>query len=116
MAARRLVSIPGFGALNATSLLAAIGAGKTFRCGRDLAVRLGVVPLQATTGGKPRLLGIMKRGNTHLCTLVIHGARAALPIVSAGQTGMGDWLRGLLGRADKNNVVIALAGKLARIA
>jgi transposase len=115
-AARRLVSIPGFGALNATALVAAIGTGETFRSARDLAAWLGLVPRQATTGGKPRLLGITKRGNTYLRTLLIHGARAALPSLSASPTTMGEWLRGLIGRAHKNKVVVALAGKLARIA
>jgi transposase len=115
-AARRLASIPGFGALNATALIAAIGTGETFRSARDLAAWLGLVPRQATTGGKPRLLGITKRGNTYLRTLLIHGARAALPSLSASPTTMGEWLRTLLGRAHKNKVVVALAGKLARIA
>ncbi len=114
--ARRLVTIPGFGALNATALVAAIGTGETFRRARDLAAWLGLVPRQATTGGKPRLLGITKRGNAYLRTLLIHGARAALPSLSAGATPMGEWLRSLLGRAHKNKVVVALAGKLARIA
>jgi transposase len=115
-AARRLVSIPGFGALNATALVAAIGTGETFRSARDLAAWLGLVPRQATTGGKPRLLGITKRGNTYLRTLLIHGARAALPSLSASPTTMGHWLRSLMARAHKNKVVVALAGKLARIA
>lgn len=115
-AARRLASIPGFGALNATALVAAIGAGETFRRARDLAAWLGLVPRQATTGGKPRLLGITKRGNTYLRTLLIHGARAALPSLAESPTTMGSWLRGLLGRAHKNKVIVALAGKLARIA
>jgi transposase len=115
-AARRLTTIPGLGALNATALVAAIGTGETFRRARDLAAWLGLVPRQATTGGKPRLLGITKRGNTYLRTLLIHGARAALPSLAAGATPLGAWLRGLLGRAHKNTVVVALAGKLARIA
>jgi transposase len=115
-AARRLVTIPGIGALNATALVAAIGTGETFRSARDLAAWLGLVPRQATTGGKPRLLGITKRGNTYLRTLLIHGARAALPSLSASPTTIGEWLRGLIGRAHKNKVVVALAGKLARIA
>src|SRR5947208_761537 len=59
-AARRLTTIPGFGALNATALVAAIGTGETFRSARDLAAWLGLVPRQATTGGKPRLLGLTK--------------------------------------------------------
>ncbi|MDP8913263.1 MAG: IS110 family transposase, partial [Pseudomonadota bacterium] len=115
-AARRLATIPGFGALNATALVAAIGTAETFRSARDLAAWLGLVPRQATTGGKPRLLGITKRGNTYLRTLLIHGARAALPSLSASPTATGVWLRGLIGRAHKNKVVVALAGKLARIA
>ena len=81
-AARRLATIPGFGALNATALVAAIGTGETFGKARDLAAWLGLVPRQATTGGKPRLLGITKRGNAYLRTLLIHGARAALPSLS----------------------------------
>ena len=115
-AARRLSTIPGFGALNATALVAAIGTAETFGKARDLAAWLGLVPRQATTGGKPRLLGITKRGNVYLRTLLIHGARAALPSLSTSSTPIGVWLRGLIGRAHKNKVVVALAGKLARIA
>ena len=63
-AACRLATIPGFCALNATALVAAIGTAKTFGRARDLVAWLGLVPKQATTGGKPRLLGITKRGNT----------------------------------------------------
>src|SRR3954465_4112845 len=62
-AARRLATIPGIGVLNATALVAAIGDGQTFARGRDLAAWLGLVSRQVTTGGKPRLLGITKRGN-----------------------------------------------------
>lgn len=57
-AARRLATIPGFGALNVTALVAAIGTGETFGRARDLAAWLGLLPRQATTGGKPRLLCI----------------------------------------------------------
>jgi transposase len=115
-AARRLTTIPGFGALNATALVAAIGAGETFRRARDLAAWLGLVPRQATTGGRPRLLGITKRGNVYLRTLLVHGARAALPSLSASATSLGAWLRALMARTHKNKVIVALAGKLARIA
>jgi transposase len=114
-AARRLVSIPGIGVLNATALVAAIGNGATFARGRDLAAWLGLVPRQVTTGGKPRLLGISKRGNKYLRKLLIHGARAALPTLSASPTPIGQWLQGLMARAHKNAVVVALANKLARI-
>ena len=115
-AARRLATIPGIGVLNATALVAAIGSGETFGRGRDLAAWLGLVPRQATTGGKPKLLGITKRGNKYLRKLLIQGARAALPSLSRTATPLGGWLRGLLNRSHGNTVVVALAAKLARIA
>jgi transposase len=114
-AAKRLASIPGIGVLNATALVAAIGNAATFARGRDLAAWLGLVPRQATTGGKPRLLGITKRGNKYLRKLLVHGARAVLPSLSASTTRLGKWPRGLLERAHKNTVIVALANKLARM-
>ena len=114
-AARRLTSIPGIGALNATALVAAVGDARTFARGRDLAAWLGLVPRQATTGGKPRLLGITKRGSKYLRKMLIQGARSALPTLSRGNTRLGQWLRGLLSRAHSNTVVVALAAKMARM-
>jgi transposase len=114
-AARRLATIPGIGVLNATALVAAIGNGATFARGRDLAAWLGLVPRQATTGGKPRLLGISKRGNKYLRKLLIHGARSAMPSLLATNTPLGAWLRSLLARVHKNAATVALANKLARI-
>jgi transposase len=113
--ARLLTTIPGIGPLNATALAASIGNAQTFQRGRDLAAWLGLVPKQMTTGGKPKLLGISKRGNRYLRKMLIHGARAALPSLSKGETPMGGWLRDLLARAHVNTVVVALAAKLARI-
>jgi transposase len=81
-ASRRLVTIPGVGVLSATALVAAIGDGAAFRRGRDLGAWLGLVPRQNSTGGKAKLLGISKRGNTYLRYLLIHGARAAMPSLS----------------------------------
>lgn len=113
--ARLLTTIPGIGPLNATALVAAMGKAETFGRARDLAAWLGLVPRQATTGGKPKLLGISKRGNVYLRRMLIHGARAALPTLSRSETPLGAWLRGLLARAHVNTVVVALAAKLARI-
>jgi len=115
-AARRLATIPGIGVLNATALVAAVGDASTFGRRRDLSAWLGLVPRQATTGGKPRLLGITKRGSKYLRKLLIQGARAALPSLARTETPLGTWLRGLLRRAHGNAVVVALASKLARIA
>ena len=113
--ARRLVTIPGIGVLNATALVAAIGNAASFARARDLAAWLGLVPRQATTGGKPRLLGINKRGNKYLRKLLIHGARSAIPMLLASSTPLGSWLRRLAARVHKNVAVVALANKLARI-
>ena len=74
------------------------------------------MPRQATNGGKPKLLGITKRGSKYLRKLLIQGARAAMPSLSRTATPLGGWLRGLLARAHGNAVVVALAAKLARIA
>jgi transposase len=104
------------GVLNATALIAAIGTGATFARGRDLAAWLGLVPRQATTGGKPKLLGISKRGNKYLRKLLIHGARSAMPSLLTSATPLGAWLRGLTARVHKNAATVALANKLARIA
>jgi transposase len=114
-AARRLATIPGIGVLNATALVAAIGDARTFSRARDLSAWLGLVPRQATTGGKPKLLGITKRGSKYLRKLIIQGARAALPSLARTPTPLGAWLRGLLARAHGNTVVVALASKMARI-
>src|SRR3546814_20398243 len=88
-AARRLTSIPGVGVLNATALIAAVGNAGAFAKARDLGAWLGLVPRQHTTGGKRRLMGISKRGNTYLRTLLIHGARASLPSLSDSDQHLG---------------------------
>ncbi len=113
--ARRLTTIPGISALNATALVAAIGDVATFARGRDLAAWLGLVPRQLTTGGRPKLVGITKRGSKYLRKSLIQGARAALPTLRQSETRLGQWLRGLLSRAHINTAVVALAAKLARI-
>ena len=114
--ARRLTTIPGVGPTIASALVAAAGRAESFDRGRDLAAWLGLVPQQFTTGGKPKLLGISKRGNKYLRKLLVHGARAALPHVAERDTPLGRWAKGLLGRAHHNVAVVALANKLARIA
>jgi transposase len=115
-AARRLATIPGVGAINATALAAAAGDAATCARGRDMAAWLGLVPRQATTGGRPKLLGITKRGSKYLRKMLIQGARAAMPQLAKADTRLGAWLRALLARAHPNAVVVALAAKMARTA
>lgn len=113
---RRLVEIPGVGPLVATALVAAAGNGTGFSSGRDLAAWLGLVPRQHSTGGKPKLLGISKRGNPYLRRLFVQGARSALLHLRRDRHRFGRWLDQLQARAHSNVVAIALANKLARIA
>ena len=114
--ARRLTTIPGIGAIVASALVAAVGQAESFEGGRDLAAWLGLVPRQFTTGGKPKLLGISKRGNKYLRRQLIHGARASLPYVAERDTPLGRWAKGLVSRAHRNVAIVAFANKLARIA
>lgn len=114
--ARRLVTVPGIGVINATALVAAVGDASAFAKARDLAAWLGLTPRQHSTGGKTKMLGISKRGNRYLRTQLIHGARAAMRHFAERPTALGAWIRNLLARAHPNVVVVALAAKLARIA
>jgi len=113
---RRLSTIPEIEVINVTALMAAVGDARSFRRGRDLAAWLGLTLRQATTGGKPRLLGISKRGNRYLRANLIHSARAVLPHLLTQGTPLDRWVQNLSERAHRNIVVVALAAKLARIA
>jgi transposase len=113
---RRLRQIPGFGPLVSSATVAAIGNGAAFRCGRDFAAWVGVVPRQYSTGGKQKLFGISKRGNIYLRRMLIHGARAVLFRIKDDTGGFGQWVHRLVQRAPRNKVVVAIANKLARMA
>src|SRR5580658_10635269 len=111
---RRIEAIPGVGPLSSTAVLATIGDARTFRSGRQFAAFLGLVPRHSGTGGRVRLLGISKRGDPYLRTLLIHGARAVLTHSSRPGRRPPAWLEGLLARRPKNVAVVALANKMAR--
>ena len=114
-ASQRLAKVPGIGPLTATALVAAVGNAKNFDNGRQLAAWLGLVPRQHSSGGKPTLLGMSKRGDAYLRTLLIHGARSV--IYRATQIAdTTSWLINLTTRRNKNVAAVALANKTARIA
>jgi transposase len=115
-AAKRLQQIPGIGPIIATALICAIGDGKQFKRGRDMAAWLGLTPRQHSSGGKDRLLGISKRGDAYLRTLLIHGARAVLKVAGNKDDPRSRWLQSLCSRRNKNIAAVALANKNARIA
>ena len=110
---RKLAEIPGIGPITATSLVASIGDARSFRNGRQLAAWLGLVPRQHSSGGKSVLLGISKRGDTYLRTLLIHGARAVIRFAENKPATC--WLNKLIDRRHKNIAAVALANKNARI-
>lgn len=113
---RNLRTIPGVGPLTATALVAAVGNGSNFRCSRDMAAWIGLVPRQYSTGGRSRLLGICKRGNSYLRRLLIHGARSVIQNTDRAAHRFGAWLTQLETRAHSNVVAVGLANKLARVA
>jgi transposase len=102
-------AIPGVGILTATALVATVGDVSTFKSGRQFASWLGLTPRQVGTGGKTQQLGISKRGDSYLRTLLIAGARAIV-----GRAKPSSWIERLLQRRHFNVVVTAVANKMAR--
>jgi transposase len=107
---KAIAAIPGVGVLTATAAVATMGEAASFRSGREFAAWLGLVPAQTGSGGKIRLKGISKRGDTYLRTLLVHGARSVL----LHAKDPGPWIEQMLRRRPKNVVIVALANKLAR--
>ena len=110
----KLEQIPGIGPITATAMVASIGHARQFANGRQLAAWLGLVPRQHSTGGKAVLLGMSKRGDTYLRTLLIHGARAILAHAPR-KAAQDSWLLNLVQRRNANVAAVALANKNARI-
>jgi transposase len=110
------MTLCGVGPLTASALSGALGDGKAFRRGRDFAASLGLTPKQHSTGGRDRLLGISKRGDSYLRKQLVHGARAVLRHVDGKDDGLSHWLKGLASRKHFNVATVALANKTARIA
>jgi transposase len=112
---RKLAQVPGIGPITATALVASVGDAKSFTNGRQLAAWLGLVPRQNSSGGKNVLLGISKRGDTYLRTLLIHGARAVIRTAQNTDNNKDGWLPRLLQRRNHNVAAVALANKNARV-
>jgi len=108
---QRIVQIAGIGALTATALVSSIGDITTFQNGRHLSAWLGLVPREYSSGNKRMLLGISKRGDRYLRTLLIHGARAFISFAKKRSV----WLEDLVRRCGKQKAYVALANKNARI-
>ena len=115
-ACQRLLTIPGVGLLTATAMVATIGDISVFKNGRELAAWLGLVPRQHSTGGKLTLLGISKRGDSYLRTLLIHGGRAVVRVAKQHQDRRSEWICKLEARRGRNRAAVAVANKNVRTA
>jgi transposase len=111
---RELEKIPGIGPLAASALVASIADARSFDSGRQVSAWLGLVPRQNSTGGKAKLLGMSKRGDAYLRTLLIHGARSAIRAAQRCTQSTNRWLTNLLNRRHPNIAAVALANKNAR--
>jgi transposase len=114
-AAQRLMRVEGVGPITATAVVATVGDAQAFAHGRQFAAWLGLVPKQFSTGGRPLLGRITKRGNVYLRTLLIQGARAVLQCTSKRTDAKSVWVEELRKRRGDNLAAVALAAKPARI-
>jgi transposase len=114
--AKRLQQLRGVGPLVATALLATVGNAEQFANGRQMAASLGLTPKQHSSGGKDRLLSITKRGDAHLRSLLIHGARSVIRTAKPKDDRLSRWVTRLAERRHPNVAAVALANKTARIA
>jgi transposase len=112
---RKLARVPGIGPITASAMVASIGDAKSFKNGRQVSAWIGLVPKQNSTGGKTVLLGMSKRGDSYLRTLLIQGARSVIYAAQRKQTPDDGWLNRLLKRRNANVAAVALANKNARI-
>jgi transposase len=110
----RLMRERGIGPICASAYVASIGDPTRYRNGRQVSASIGIVPRQHSSGGKPTLLGISKRGDRYLRTLLIHGARAVIRHVPGKTDPLSRWLQQLIARRGVNRAAVALANKTAR--
>jgi transposase len=112
----RLQKVRGIGPLTATALLATVGDASQFSSGREMAASFGLTPKQNSSGGKERLLGISKRGDAYLRSLLVHGARAVIRTAQAKTDRLSTWVMHIATMRHPNIAAVALANKTARIA
>jgi len=113
---KRLMKMPGFGPVVSCAVKTWMGDGQQFNKGRDASAALGLVPRQHTSGDKIRLMGITKRGDKHLRSTLVNGARAVVSHAEKKTDPLSQWINRLRETHCFNKVVIALANKLIRMA
>lgn len=113
--AKRLMSIPGIGEITATAVVATVNDAKHFETSRSFAAWIGLVPRQYSTGGVVRLGRISKRGEKHIRTSLIHGARAVIANCKNKTDRTSLWVKDLVERRGFKRATVALAAKNARL-
>ncbi|WP_321532886.1 IS110 family transposase [uncultured Desulfuromonas sp.] len=111
----RLQTIPGFGPIVASAFRSAVGDGRDYKRGRDVSASIGLVPRQHSSGGKQNLLGISKRGDRYLRSLLVHGARAVVTYAAGKDDPLSRWINRIRLERGVNKATVALANKMARI-
>jgi transposase len=114
-AIQRLQTVPGFGPIVVSVFHACVGNGQAFGKGRDVSAALGLVPRQHSSGGKTVLLGISKRGDRYLRSLLVHGARSVVRLAVGKDDRLSRWINKLRSTRGYNKAAVALANKMARI-
>ena len=114
-ACQRLQSIPGYGPIVASVFYSQVGNGEAYQRGRDVAASLGLVPRQHSSGGKDSLLGISKRGDRYLRSLLVHGARAVVSRAREKDDRLSQWINRIRAERGFNKATVALANKMARM-
>ncbi len=112
----RLQQLRGVGPMISTAMVATVGDARQYHRGRQMAAAIGITPKQHSSGGQDRLLGISKRGDVYLRTLMIHGARSAVASATHKDDPLSRWVTGIANRSHMNVAAVALANKNARMA
>jgi transposase len=112
---QRIQKIPGVGVMTSTAVIAAVGDPKLFKNGRQFSAWLGLVPRQSSSGGKSVLLGISKRGDPYIRSLLVHGGRSVLRVAHLKTDRVSQWALRKAGERGQNRAVVAVANKNARI-
>jgi len=112
----RLQQLRGVGPMISTAMVATVGDARQYHKSRQMAAAIGITPKQHSSGGKDRLLGISKRGDVYLRTLMIHGARAVVAQAKHQDDRLSRWVTGIATRRHPNVAAVALANKTARMA
>ncbi len=112
----RLQQLRGVGPLIATAMVATVGDARQYRKSRQMAAAIGITPRQHSSGDRDRMLGISKRGDIYLRTLMIHGARSVVAVAKHKDDRLSRWVTNIATKRHPNVAAVALANKTARMA